>query len=253
MNDNQSSKVEWLVQGMLDRIRSGEWPVDSLVPSERVLVEQFGTSRIALREAMSTLRALGVLDTEHGRGSTVRRIDASILEQLLPLMLSLEGEQPFEQTFELRLALESRTAYLAALRRTDDEMDQINRLVDEFRGQAEGKLEEAITSDIAFHMTIARATHNPLFPTVLKAITQFMKYVQTISCTNNPVRRARALQSHESIAEAIRDKDAERARVEMESHLRYSALRILRSGLLEADAHLQIPVAPEDGQHPEKP
>src|SRR4051794_13231072 len=105
MNENSGSKVEWLKRAMLDRIRSGEWPVGSLLPPERVLVEQFGTSRIALREAMSTLRALGVLDTEHGCGSTVRRIDASILEELLPLMLSLEGERPFAQTFELRLAL----------------------------------------------------------------------------------------------------------------------------------------------------
>src|SRR5262245_9015119 len=157
MSENPSSKVEWLTHAMLDRIRTGEWPVGSLVPGERVLVEQFGTSRIALREALSTLRALGVLDTEHGRGSTVRRIDATILDQLLPLMMSLEGEQPFEQTFELRLALESRTAYLAALRRTDDEMAEIDRLVSEFRQQQEGKLEGAIATDIAFHMAIAHA------------------------------------------------------------------------------------------------
>jgi GntR family transcriptional repressor for pyruvate dehydrogenase complex len=226
---------------MLDRIRSGEWPVGSLLPAERVLVETFGTSRIALREALSTLRAFGVLDTEHGRGSTVRRIDASILGKLLPLMLTLEGEQPFEQTFELRLALESRTAYLAALCRTDIEMEEIDRLAAEFRRQVNGKLDGAVATDIAFHMAITRATHNPLFATILKAVSEFVKYVQTISCTNNPVRQARAVQAHESIAEAIRDRDAERARVEMESHLRYSAIRILRSGVLEADAALQVP------------
>lgn len=247
MHENPGSKVEWLTRAMLDRIRCGEWRVGALVPGERVLMEQFGTSRIALREALATLRALGVLDTEQGRGSTVRRIDATILEQLLPLMLSLEGEQPFEQTFELRLALESRTAYLAALRRTDDELDQLDRLVTEFRGQVEGKLEGAIATDIAFHMAVARAAHNPLFPTVLQAVSEFVKYVQTISCTNNPLRRGRAVQAHESIAEAIRDRDAERARVEMESHLRYSALRILRSGVLEADADLKVPVGPEGG------
>jgi GntR family transcriptional repressor for pyruvate dehydrogenase complex len=246
MNDSSVSKVEWLTRAMLDRIRSGEWPVGSLLPAERVLVETFGASRIALREAMSTLRALGVLDTAHGRGSTVRRIDASILEQLLPLMLSLEGEQPFAQTFELRLALEGRTAYLAALRRTDDEMAQIDRLVAEFRRQVDGQLDGTIATDIAFHLAIAEATHNPLFPTVLRAISEFVKYVQTISCTNNPVRQARALQAHESIAEAIRDRDAERARVEMESHLRYSALRILRSGPPEADAPVRVPAGPDD-------
>src|SRR5262245_3904171 len=166
MNENPNSKVERITHAMLDRIRSGEWPVGSLLPAERVLVETFGASRIALREALSTLRALGVLDTEHGRGSTVRRIDTSILGKLLPLMLSLEGERPFEQTFELRLALESRTAYLAAHCRSDDEMVEIDRLAAEYRRQADGNLDGAVATDIAFHMAVARATHNPLFPTV---------------------------------------------------------------------------------------
>ena len=241
MSEPADSKVEWLTRAMLDRIRSGEWPVGTLLPAERNLVEQFGTSRIALREAMATLRALGVLDTEHGRGSTVRRVDASILEQLVPLMFSLEGELPFEQTFELRLALESRTAHLAALRRTDDDLAEIEGLAAEHRRLSEGELGGAVAADIAFHMAVARATHNPLFPIVLKAISEFVKYVQTISCTNNPVRRARAVQAHESICEAIRDRDAERARVEMEAHLRYSARRLLRDGAADADAPLDVP------------
>lgn len=250
MSTNESrslSTVERLTHEMLRRIRNDEWPVGSLVPSERVLMEEFGVSRIPLREAMSHLRALGVLDTEHGRGSTVQRIDTSILEQLLPLMMSHEGEQPFEHTFELRLALESRTAYLAALRRTDEEMGEIDRLASEFRRQVEAKLDGTIATDAEFHMAVARAAHNPLFPTVLRAVSEFVKYVQTISCTNNPVRQARAVQAHESIAEAIRDRDAERARVEMESHLRYSALRILRSGVPDADPHRQVPADPASG------
>jgi GntR family transcriptional regulator, transcriptional repressor for pyruvate dehydrogenase complex len=247
MSEPANSKVEQLTRAMLDRIRSGEWPVGTLLPAERNLVEYFGTSRIALREAMSTLRALGVLDTEHGRGSTVRRIDASILEQLVPLMFSLEGEQPFEQTFELRLALESRTAYLAALRRTDDELAEIEGLAAEHRRQSEGELGGAVAADVAFHMAVARAAHNPLFPIVLKAISEFVKYVQTISCTNNPVRRARAVQAHESVCEAIRDRDAERARVEMEAHLRYSARRLLRDGAAGADTPLDVPGVPDGG------
>jgi GntR family transcriptional regulator, transcriptional repressor for pyruvate dehydrogenase complex len=247
MDEPTDSKVEGLTRAMLARIRSGEWPVGALLPAERNLVEQFGTSRIALREAMSTLRALGVIDTEHGRGSTVRRVDASILEQLLPLMFSLEGEQPFEQTFELRLAVESRTAYLAALRRTDDELTEIEELAAEYRRQSEGELEGAITADIAFHMAVARATHNPLFPIVLKSVSEFVKYVQTISCTNNPVRRVRAVQAHESVCEAIRDRDAERARVEMEAHLRYSARRLLRNGAADADTPMDVPTDPDGG------
>ena len=240
MIENQGSTVERLTRTMLDRIRGGEWPVGSLVPGERVLIEQFGASRIALREAMSVLRAQGVIETIHGRGSVVKRVDASVFGQLYPLMIAMDGEQTFEHVFELRLALESETAHLAAVRRTDAEASEIDRLVEEFAGRVEAPMEDWTATDFGFHMAIARATHNPLFPTVLTGISGFVRYVQTISCSSNPARRRRSLQAHESIAEAIRDRDADRARVEMEAHLRYHAIRVLRSGVLEADTPLQV-------------
>lgn len=251
----QSPTVERLVQTMLGRIRSTEWPVGSLVPGERSLMGEFNVSRIALREALSHLRALGVVQTEHGRGSVVRPVDASILTQLFPLVVSLGGEQSIEEMFEVRLALESRTAYLAAQRRTDENLREILRLADRFRAQLDPAPEEAIATDMEFHLAIARATQNPLFPKNLGAITEFVKYVQTMSrvyglapevsravgdlreefvesidCHDDPDRRLRAVLAHDAIAESIRDRDPERARVEMEAHLRYSVLRILQSG-----------------------
>jgi DNA-binding FadR family transcriptional regulator len=251
MPKNRGSKAESLAQAMLARIRSGEWPVGSLVPGERVLAEEFGASRVPLREAVSALRTLGVLGTEHGRGSVVRRVDATVLDRLLPLMFALEGGRPFEQVFELRLAVESRTAYLAAVRRTDDEAAEIGGLAAEYRGRAEADPDGAAAADLAFHAAVARATHNPLFPITLQAVGEFVKYVQAISCANDPARLARAAQAHESIAEAVRDRDPERARVEMEAHLRYSALRLLRDGMPEPDpdpgAAARRPVVPPAG------
>ena len=54
-----------------------------------------------------------------------------------------------------------------------------------------------------------------------------MKFVQRESCLGDTIRVQRAIQSHESILESIRWQDAERARVEMQAHLRYSSGRIL--------------------------
>ncbi|MHC4386710.1 MAG: FCD domain-containing protein, partial [Planctomycetota bacterium] len=67
---------------------------------------------------------------------------------------------------------------------------------------------------------------------LLEAISGFVAYVQFLSCKGDPVRRERAVHFHESITQAIKDRDPERARVEMESHLRTSADRMLKSGLL---------------------
>ena len=84
------------------------------------------------------------------------------------------------------------------------------------------------TATAAGNQTAATAK-NPLFPLILRTLAGYVKFVQRESCYGDAVRVQRAVQSHESILEAIRWKDAERARVEMEAHLRYSSSRILRS------------------------
>ncbi|MBI3469147.1 MAG: FadR family transcriptional regulator [Planctomycetes bacterium] len=241
MSTTRTSTTEWLYTQMLARIQAGDWPVGSSIPSERTLMEEFGVSRVPLRESLSMLRALGVLDIGHGRCAVVRRIDAGVLGHLFPLMLSMEGQQTFQQVFEVRLALEFRTAYLAALRRTEDDMRRIELLLAQFREQVESGSPDAIDTDLEFHVQIAAAAKNPLFPLLLRSLAGFVKYVARESCRGDLVRLRRAVQAHESITEAIRWKDAERARVEMEAHLHYSANRIIRESLANEPSAESVP------------
>jgi GntR family transcriptional repressor for pyruvate dehydrogenase complex len=217
---------ERIRQTILDRIRSGVWPVHHLLPSERELMSEFGVSRIPLREAIAGLRALGVLETRPGSGTRVRRVDADTVARLLPLIVTLEGERTFAQVFELRLAVESQTAFLAAQRRSDDDVRALTAFVEQFRAELDADLESAVETDLDFHVRIATATQNPLFEMLMKTLAELVKHVQVESCKDDSVRRRRAFHSHEAIADAILARDAERARAEMEAHLRYSASRV---------------------------
>ena len=115
VDNNQTSAAKGVFLQMLDNIHAGQWPVGATIPSERDLIEEFGVSRIAIREAMSMLRGLGVVDVSHGKRTRVRTVDLQVLDQLLPVMLACCGQKTFSQIFEVRLALtESRSAYLAA-------------------------------------------------------------------------------------------------------------------------------------------
>ena len=224
------STTESVYKQMLDSIQLGEWPVGSKIPSERTLIDQFGVSRIAVREAVSMLRGLGVVDVSHGKRTRVRKIDAKIFDQLLPMMLASGGQRTFEQVFEVRLALESRAAHLAALSRNEEQLKQLRLLAAKFRKQARSSSETAsLKTDLAFHLQVAEATGNPLFPILLEAIARFVVFGHAESCKDDPSRRQRAVAAHDSIADAIADRDADRARVEMEAHLRYSATRVIES------------------------
>ena len=229
MTQPRTSTAEWLNAQMLDRIQSGQWAVGDSIPSERALMEEFGVSRIPIRESLSTLRALGVLDIGHGRCAVVKRIDISALGRLFPLIISMEGQQSFHQIFEVRLALESQTAYLAAHRRSEQDLDRLAELHDRFCRQVAADERDSLDTDLEFHVQIASAAKNPLFPVLLQALAEYVKFVQRESCLGDSIRVQRAIQSHESILESIRWQDAERARVEMEAHLRYSSSRILQS------------------------
>lgn len=210
---------------MLDNIQHGQWPVGEAIPSERTLIDQFGVSRIAIREAVSMLRGMGVVDVGHGRRTRVRRVDSAVFGRLLPLMLFSDGQRTFDQVFEVRLAIESRTSFLAATARTAEHLRRLEELVERFRRQSADGDASATETDLEFHLLIAAATGNPLFPLLLEALARFVTFAQTESCRDDPRRSQRAALAHEAIAEALAAGDAERARVEMEAHLRYSATR----------------------------
>ena len=220
-----SSATLTVFQTMLDNIHNGVWTYGDEIPSERKLIEEYGVSRIAVREALSMLRGLGVLDVGHGRRTRVRKVDSETFGQLLPLLLLSGGQRTFEQVFEARLAVESFAAGLAAKRRTDEQVEKLHVLLKQFQEQIASRDPGYVQTDLDFHLQIASATGNPLFELMLEALARFISFAQRESCLDDPNRSRRALLAHEAIVEAIADSDSERARAEMEAHLRYSMTR----------------------------
>jgi GntR family transcriptional repressor for pyruvate dehydrogenase complex len=233
MSETRPQTTDSIRETILERIRNGQWPAGTALPSERELMDEFKVSRIPLREALAGLRALGVLHTRAGSGTRVQRVDAHTVAQLLPLLVTLEGERTFSQVFELRLALEAQTAALAALRHNDLDARSLRNCLDRLRADLDANLDEAVDTDLEFHITIAKATQNPLFEVLMRTLAELVKHVQVESCKDDPVRRRRAFDAHTAIAEAILARDADRARAEMEAHLRYSASKQLGAALLE--------------------
>ncbi len=207
---------------MLKKIESGEWSVGNPIPSERTLMEEFGVSRIALREAMSMLRAMGVLEISHGRSTTIRRINAEVIGRLFPLMMSTEGERTLTDILEVRIGLEAQTAYLAAKRRDDSDIARIEQLANRFEIEFTQDTPESIETDQLFHVAIAKASRNTLFNMLLSALAGFVKYAQRESGKASPEHRAQAIQAHKKILNAIKEQNAVLARDEMISHLKAS-------------------------------
>jgi DNA-binding FadR family transcriptional regulator len=223
-----SSSISHAVfQQMMGNIREGRWPLGKEIPSERTLIGEFGASRIAIREAMSMLRGLGVLDVGHGRRTRVCGMGAETLGRLIPLMMMADGPSIVGHVFEVRLALESMSARLAAGRRTEAQVSRLRELASLYRAQAEQGNDEALQTDLAFHAEVAQASGNPLFPMLLEALSAFVSYSQRES-GRDIIRIQRATVAHETIAAAINAKDGGWAAAEMEAHLQFSRARRLQ-------------------------
>ncbi|UTT57802.1 FadR/GntR family transcriptional regulator [Cellulosimicrobium cellulans] len=149
-----------------DEIVSGRWAVGERIPTEAALVAEFGVGRNTVREALQSLVHAGLLRREQGRGTFV--ISRSELTGTLERQLAGGSRRHY---LELRLALDSTAASLAAASRSDDDVEHLRELRDrrEAAWQADDRDARA-HADLDLHRAIVAATHNPLYVTLYSSM-----------------------------------------------------------------------------------
>jgi GntR family transcriptional activator of glc operon len=145
------------------------------LPSERRLTEKLGVSRTALREGMKLLRARGIIETAHGKGSFVAPLIKPSGDSALMHLFSSQPRMLYD-LFEVRSLLEGESARLAALRGTPADFVLITRRYEEMVA-AQGQDIDASAHarlDHAFHLAICAASHNPVLVHTLQLLTDLL-------------------------------------------------------------------------------
>lgn len=152
----RSALSDQVIAELRNQITSGEWPVGSRIPTEPELVEQLGVARNTVREAVRALAHNGLLDIRQGSGTYV--IATSELAGVMHRRFA--GADP-RHIAELRSTLESSAARLAAQRRTERDMHQLDALLARREEAWEaGDAERFVSADTAFHLAVVAASHN---------------------------------------------------------------------------------------------
>lgn len=193
------------------------------LPSERRLMVKLGVSRSALREGLKVLRARGIIDTAHGRGSFV----AALTDQpALTPMMHLLGSQPrtLYDIFEVRELLEAESARLAALRGTQADFALITRRYDEMIAANNNDMPESARArlDHAFHLAICEASHNPVLVHTLSSLTDLLLSSVFASVNNLYHREAEKRvidRQHARLYKAVIGKQPEQARKAASAHI----------------------------------
>jgi GntR family transcriptional repressor for pyruvate dehydrogenase complex len=204
---------EQVVQQLLSWAQSsGLGPGDRL-PPERDLAARLGVSRATLAQALVALEVTGVVSVRHGDGTVL--LQAPPTEAVLAALRARRDD--LGDVIEARQALEVRLAALAAHRRTDDDMAEIDAALAAMAEDVE-RGGRGVAGDERFHAAVTAAGHSPLLGRLMAEIADLIREsrIESLSQEGRPVR---SLEGHRAIAEAIRAGDPQAAAAAMTAHI----------------------------------
>jgi GntR family transcriptional repressor for pyruvate dehydrogenase complex len=210
--------VEQLRAYVTDRgLRAGD-----RLPPERELAERLGVSRVSIKQAIVVLEVQGLVDVRHGGGTYLRR-DSLDVE---PVDVLVDRKRRLPDVLEAREALETKLAELAAQRRTQQDLAEIEAAMVAMRRQIDAG-ELGIDGDRRFHAAVTAAAHSSLLAQFMRSIAEQIAESRQESLRQRG-RPPRSLNQHQRIADAIRAGDPRAAASAMRRHVRaVSRVRLL--------------------------
>jgi DNA-binding FadR family transcriptional regulator len=205
---------------LLQRIQLGELAPGDLMPSERELMQTHHVGRPAIREAMQSLQAMGLVVIRHGGRARVAEPSLSgLIDQLSETMRHLLANSPasLEQLKEARIIFEAEMARIAARRCSASDIERLRNVL-KAQSDAQDDLETFIMRDGDFHREIAVISANPIFSALAGALFQWLAHFYR-GAVAVPGMEKLTLQEHDEILSAIEARDPDRAGKAMIDHL----------------------------------
>lgn len=234
---SRSRTYELVLQRIEEQIVAGNLRVGDRLPAERDLAAQLRVSRSSVREAVRILQAQGVLTSGVGTGAdagtVVTALPAEALTRVLHLHLALSSFSLAEMV-DARVTLERSSVRLAARDATEEDLAEMRRLL---AAMADPGLTRIRFNDldIAFHVAVARASHNRLVSDVTVALRNSLRQhlQQAFDRVQDwPSLRDGLVRDHRAIYAAVLARDADTAAARVEAHIRESAATLLGATLL---------------------
>ncbi|WP_205752315.1 FadR/GntR family transcriptional regulator [Cryptosporangium phraense] len=202
-----------------DRLRefiddNGLQPGDKLM-TERELAAELGVGRSTIREAITALRAQGIVEVRHGEGIYLLNRSEDLISSLAQELVATHVDHPY--IWEARQAIEVQCARLAASRATEADLASIAAALDRMKEEIAAG-EPALDGDRRFHLGVVAASHNPILIQLVGGIRESFDKTSETSLTRAG-QPARSLAEHRWIYEAIAAGDPALAAERMLSHL----------------------------------
>ncbi|GAA1399938.1 FadR/GntR family transcriptional regulator [Kitasatospora putterlickiae] len=203
------SLVDTAIEQLREQLSAGVWPVGSRIPTEHELAERLGIGRNTVREAIRVLVHAGMLVSRQGEGTFVRSTSdpAAVLRGV--------QRSGVRDVLEVRAALETEAARLAALRHTPEDVRRMRaalaREAEVFAAHPERAGREAtVEHDLEFHTAVVEAAHNPALAEVYRYFGASVREAMRAAFGDHEMPEV-VMATHQALVDAIESGDPERA------------------------------------------
>lgn len=191
-----------------DLIIDGTLKGGDKLPPERQMAESLGVSRPALKQALSILEALNIVECRQGDGNYILPLTDKLFN---PIVLQFYMEKGrVDDILEVRYILEVQTAKLVSLKATSSQIEELEKILE--RMEDWKTLNDRILLNNEFHSSLIRMGGNPLLTSLYNSI------LDLIALQIHNTDGSNFHESHKKIVDAIRDKNPEEAAHCMKQH-----------------------------------
>ncbi|MEP1931347.1 MAG: FCD domain-containing protein [Roseibium sp.] len=212
--------ADGVVAALEAQIVSGQLKNRAPLPVERELMEQFGTSRTVIREAISKLSSLGLLETRPRFRPIVRKPDyATVLHACGNVVQHLLSDRSgVKNLYDSRVFVERALVRDAASSARKEDIVDLKKALEDNRN-AISNSQDFYRTDVAFHGVLYRIPKNPIFPTMHEGYTSWLA-PQWDQMLRSPERNEVNYIAHKAILDAILERDPIAAEEALENHLK---------------------------------
>lgn len=213
---DRSGITELVVQRIKELLQKGDLRAGSRLPPERELAEMLGISRPSLRTALKALSVMGIIRAKPGAGTYIAETLSEIFSEPMEFMTLIHNTTAAE-LFEARRIIEAGLVELAAERATAEHLKAIAAEIEGMKKSLSDP-ERFLTHDVRFHQALATAAGNTVMSGVMDTVATLLLHARRESI-KHATDMAEAIKWHEQIYEAVRQREARRAKELLTAHL----------------------------------
>lgn len=231
---------EQVAEALHEKVRSGVLKPGDKLDSVEMLAENFKVGRSAVREALSALRALGIIEMRQGEGTYVKQFEPNDLRFPLSIAMLMNSKDVMN-LLEVRKIIEIGAAATAARKRTAENLIMMEKALEEMRME-HGNEELGERSDLKFHLAVASSTQNTILVKLLTDISvlmgETMKETRRIWFFSRETTKEKLHEEHLAVYRAVFAQDVEGAKRAMGNHLE-NVEKVLQKYFYEAKKRIK--------------